>query len=181
MLVGSVIRAVGHRTRELARLPYSRLRSHQVVIGGTGTGKTTLLLRLWAAFMATALRRYAAGQGEHRCWWCWTARAAATRAGSLTGPAGYCARRAPGPPRSGRTRRRCRCGRCPTRQLITTLADLVEHGTGGAAFYADVLDAVVALAVGAPGGPPVSNEEFLARLIRLAARWPTRPTRPSWI
>ncbi len=64
MLVGSVIRAVGHRARELARLPYSRLRSHQVVIGGTGTGKTTLLLRLWAAFMATALRRHAAGLGE---------------------------------------------------------------------------------------------------------------------
>ena len=26
------------------------------------------------------------------------------------------------------------------------------------------MEAVVALAVGAPGGPPVSNEDFLARL-----------------
>src|ERR1700679_2640596 len=35
----------------------------------------------------------------------------------------------------------------PPRQLITTLVDLIEHGTGGAAYYADVMDAVVALAV----------------------------------
>ena len=34
------------------------------MIGTTGTGKTTLLLRLWAGFMATALRRHAAGQGR---------------------------------------------------------------------------------------------------------------------
>ncbi len=34
-----------------------------MVIGTTGTGKTTLLLRLWAGFMTAALRRYAAGSG----------------------------------------------------------------------------------------------------------------------
>ena len=33
------------------------------VSGAHGTGKTTLLLRLWAAFMATAIRRHAAGRG----------------------------------------------------------------------------------------------------------------------
>ena len=52
----------------------------------------------------------------------------------------------------------------PPRQLITTLVDLVEHGTGGAAYYADILDAVVALAVSAPCGPPVGREDFLGRL-----------------
>lgn len=40
VVVGSTIRAAGHATRELTRLPYSRLRSHQVVLGGTGTGKS---------------------------------------------------------------------------------------------------------------------------------------------
>ena len=50
------------------------------------------------------------------------------------------------------------------RQLITTLVDLIEHGTGGAAYYADVMEAVVGLAVEAPGGPPVSTADFLARL-----------------
>jgi hypothetical protein len=52
----------------------------------------------------------------------------------------------------------------PPRQLITTLLDLVEHGTGAAAYYADVMEAVVALAVGAPCGPPAGTADFLARL-----------------
>ncbi len=41
---------------------------------------------------------------------------------------------------------------------------MIEHGAGGAAYYADVMEAIVALAVGAPGGPPVSAADFLARL-----------------
>ena len=52
----------------------------------------------------------------------------------------------------------------PVRQLVTTLVDLIEHGTGGAAYYADVMEAVVALAVEAPGGPPAQTAEFLSRL-----------------
>jgi ABC-type multidrug transport system fused ATPase/permease subunit len=43
VVVGAVIRAIGHPATPLARLRYERLRSHQVVIGGTGTGKTTLI------------------------------------------------------------------------------------------------------------------------------------------
>jgi hypothetical protein len=42
-VAGAVIRAVGHPDRPLTRLPADRLRSHQIVIGGTGTGKTTLV------------------------------------------------------------------------------------------------------------------------------------------
>jgi hypothetical protein len=52
----------------------------------------------------------------------------------------------------------------PPAQLTTTLVDLIEHGTGAAAYYADVMEAVVGLAVAAPGGPPASTAEFLARL-----------------
>jgi hypothetical protein len=52
----------------------------------------------------------------------------------------------------------------PPDQLTTTLLDLIEHGTGSAAFYRDVMEAVVSLAVSAPGGPPVSTADFLARL-----------------
>jgi len=63
ILVGGVIRTVGHRAGAVAAIGYQRMRSHQVVIGTTGTGKTTLLLRLWAGFMATGLRRQAAGVG----------------------------------------------------------------------------------------------------------------------
>ena len=49
-------------------------------------------------------------------------------------------------------------------QLITTLVDMIEHGTGGAAYYSDVMEAVVALAVDPPTGPPASAADFLARL-----------------
>jgi hypothetical protein len=41
---------------------------------------------------------------------------------------------------------------------------MIEHGTGGAAYYADVMEAVVALAVDPPAGPPASAADFLARL-----------------
>ena len=47
---------------------------------------------------------------------------------------------------------------------MTTLLDLIEHGTGGAAFYTDVMEALVALAVCAPCGPPVNSADFLSRL-----------------
>ena len=41
VVAGAVIRVVGHPASPLAAVPYQRLRSHQVVIGTTGTGKTT--------------------------------------------------------------------------------------------------------------------------------------------
>jgi hypothetical protein len=52
----------------------------------------------------------------------------------------------------------------PPRQLTTTLVDLIEHGTGSAAYYADVMEALVALAVEAPCGPPASSHDLLGRL-----------------
>ena len=39
VVAGAVIRAVGHTESQVAAIPYQRLRSHQVVIGTTGTGK----------------------------------------------------------------------------------------------------------------------------------------------
>jgi hypothetical protein len=164
VVVGAVIRAVGHRAGDLARLRYERLRSHQVVIGGTGTGKTTLLLRLWAAFMATAMRRHAAGRGRPPllvvldCKGGGDARKIAERARRVLREAGA-RRTAVWPDEAALS-----LWVLPPRQLITTLVDLVEHGTGGAAYYRDVLDAVVALAVFAPAGPPGGSEDFLARL-----------------
>jgi len=49
LVAGAVIRSVGHRAGPVAAIGYQRMRSHQVVVGTTGTGKTTLLLRLWTA------------------------------------------------------------------------------------------------------------------------------------
>jgi hypothetical protein len=52
----------------------------------------------------------------------------------------------------------------PPDRLVTTLLDLIEHGTGGAAYYTDIMESLVALAVGAPCGPPVNSADFLTRL-----------------
>ena len=43
LVAGAVIRVVGHPARQIADLPYARMRSHQVVIGTTSTGNSTLL------------------------------------------------------------------------------------------------------------------------------------------
>jgi hypothetical protein len=164
IVVGAVIRSVGSPARQIAAIGYPRLRSHQVIIGTTGTGKTTLLLRLWAGFMAAALRRQAAGAGAPPllvvldCKGGSDARRIADRARRVLRDAGA-ARTAVWPDEA-----RLSLWQLPPGQLITTLADLIEHGTGGAAYYADVLEAVVTLAVTAPTGPPAGTADFLARL-----------------
>ena len=43
-----------------------------------------------------------------------------------------------------------------------------HSGTGAAAYYADIMQAVITLAVMAPSGPPLSTATFLDRL---DARW----------
>ena len=163
VVVGATIRAVGHPARRIAAIPYDRLRSHQVVIGSTGTGKTTLLLRLWAAFMAEGLQRHAAGQarrpllvvldckgGESSAQVAARTREALMDAGA-TRVAAW-----PAVPLS--------LWALPPGQLITTLLDLIEHGTGGAAYYTDIMESLVTLAIAAPPGPPTSSAQFLARL-----------------
>jgi hypothetical protein len=140
------------------------MRSHQVVVGTTGTGKTTLLLRLWAGFLATGLRRHAAGQGRLPllvvldCKGGADARRIADRARRVLRLAGARST-AIWPDEASLS-----LWALPPAQLTTTLVDLVEHGTGAAAYYADVMEAVVGLAVAAPGGPPASAADFLARL-----------------
>jgi hypothetical protein len=164
IVAGAVIRAVGHAPSPLAAIPYQRLRSHQVVIGTTGTGKTTLLLRLWAGFVARGLQRHAAGAG-HRpllvvldCKGGADSRRVADRARRVLREAGARST-AIWPDEASLS-----LWALPPRQLTTTLVDMIEHGTGGAAYYADVMEAVVALAVDPPGGPPASAADFLARL-----------------
>jgi hypothetical protein len=164
IVVGAVIRAIGHPPRHLAVLPADRLRMHQLVIGGTGTGKTSLLLRLWAAFMESGLAWHAAGRAGPPllmvldCKGGPDARRIADRFRRVLRQSG--ARNVAVWPDEARL---CLWD-LPVRQLVTTLVDLVEHGRGGAAYYADVMEAVVALAVETPAGPPVSTADFLARL-----------------
>ena len=145
-------------------IPYGRLRSHQVVIGSTGTGKTTLLLRLWAGFMAAGLRRHAAGTGRPPllvvldCKGGASSRKVADRTRRVLRDAGARST-AIWPDETPLS-----LWTLPPDRLVTTLLDLIEHGTGGAAYYSDVMEALVSLAVCAPSGPPVNSADFLARL-----------------
>ena len=52
----------------------------------------------------------------------------------------------------------------PPADLAVLLYQMIETGTGNAAYYADILQAAVTLAVTAPCGPPASTAEFLDRL-----------------
>ncbi|MGH3251768.1 MAG: hypothetical protein ACRDOI_36925, partial [Trebonia sp.] len=169
VVAGATIRAVrpgaGRRgAGRAASIPYERLRSHQVVIGSTGTGKTTLLLRLWAGFMAAGLRRYAAGAGRRPllvvldCKGGASSRKVADRTRRVLRDAGARST-AIWPDEASLS-----LWTLPAGRLVTTLLDLIEHGTGGAAYYTDVMEALVALAVCAPCGPPASSADFLARL-----------------
>ena len=164
VVVGATIRSVRHRTGRTAGIPYPRLRSHQVVIGSTGTGKTTLLLRLWAGFMAAALRRHAAGTGQRPllvvldCKGGASSRKVADRTQRVLRDAGARST-AIWPDETPLS-----LWTLPPDRLVTTLLDLIEHGTGGAAYYSDVMEALVSLAVCAPCGPPASSADFLARL-----------------
>jgi hypothetical protein len=166
VVTGAAIRSVRHRggPGRAAAIPYPRLRSHQVVIGSTGTGKTTLLLRLWAGFMAAGLRRYAAGAANRPllvvldCKGGASSRKVADRTRRVLRDAGARST-AIWPDEASLS-----LWTLPPGQLVTTLLDLIEHGTGGAAYYTDVMEAIVSLAVGAPGGPPTCSADFLARL-----------------
>ena len=52
----------------------------------------------------------------------------------------------------------------PPRDLAVTLFQMLDTGTGDAAYYADITQAVLTLAVTAPPGPPASGAAFLERL-----------------
>jgi hypothetical protein len=164
VVAGATIRTVRHRAGRAAAIPYERLRAHQVVIGSTGTGKTTLLLRLWAGFMAAGLRRYAAGTGRRPllvvldCKGGASSRKVADRTRRVLRDAGARST-AVWPDEASLS-----LWTLPPDRLVTTLLDLIEHGTGGAAYYTDVMESLVALAVYAPCGPPTSSADFLTRL-----------------
>ena len=164
VVAGATIRTVRQPARPLAVIPYPRLRSHQVVLGTTGTGKTTLLLRLWAGFMTRGMQVHAAGRGPRPllvvldCKGGADSRRIADRARRVLRAAGA-ASTAIWPDEASLS-----LWTLPPRQLVSTLADMVESGTGGAAYYADVLEEIVRLAVEAPCGPPSSSADFLGRL-----------------
>ena len=119
-----------------------------VIVGASGTGKTNLMIRLWAGWYAAALhRRRAAGKprpllGALDCKGGPDARAKADRTRRVLRGAGA-------PPRRHLARRRHAFSlwTLPPRDLAVLLHQMTEHGDGAAAYYADVTQAVLTLAV----------------------------------
>lgn len=62
LVIGTTIRAIGHRWRPVLAVPYGLPGRHMVIIGSSGSGKTTLMMRLWAGWFTTAWQRFRAGQ-----------------------------------------------------------------------------------------------------------------------
>ena len=65
--VGGTIRAVGHRWDPVFTLPAAACARHMVIIGATGSGKTNLMIRLWAGWFTATLDAAHAGKGTGRC------------------------------------------------------------------------------------------------------------------
>ncbi len=166
--VGGTIRAIGHRWHPVFALPAGACARHMVIVGATGTGKTNLMIRLWAGWFTAALDAARAGRGNRPllvvldCKGGRDARVKADRTRRLLYGAG--ARQVAIWPDEARL---CLWD-LPAGDLAVLLYQMIESGTGAAAYYADVLQAALTLAVTAPCGPPVNTSGFLDRL---DARW----------
>jgi hypothetical protein len=162
--VGGTIRAIGHPWHPVFTLEPGACARHMVIIGSTGSGKTNLMIRLWAGWFTATLQASRAGNGSRPllvvldCKGGADSRRVADRVRRVLREAGARST-AIWPDEASLS-----LWALPPRQLTTTLVDMIEHGTGAAAYYADVMEAVVALAVDPPAGPPASAADFLARL-----------------
>jgi hypothetical protein len=166
--VGGTIRAIGHRWRPVFALEPDACARHMVIVGSTGSGKTNLMIRLWAGWFTAALQAWRAGKGGRPllvvldCKGGRDARKKAERTRRLLYGAG--ARRVAIWPDEARLS----IWDLPPADLAVLLYQMIESGTGAAAYYADMLYACVVLAVTAPPGPPYNTASFLDRL---DAKW----------
>jgi hypothetical protein len=162
--VGATIRAVGHRWRPVLAVPARSFSRHSVIIGSSGSGKTNLMMRLWAGWYAATLATYLRREGDRPllivldCKGGPDARTKAERSRRLLHGVG--ARRVAIWPDEARLS----LWDLPPRDLGVLLLQMIETGAGAAAFYADIMQTVVNLALAAPGGPPAGAASFLDRL-----------------
>jgi hypothetical protein len=169
--VGGTIRAVGHRWRSVFTVTQGACGRHMVIVGATGTGKTNLMMRLWTGWFGGAWSAARAGRGPTPllvvldCKGGRDARVKAERTRRLIYTAG--ARRMAIWPDEARLS----IWDLPPAELGVLLYQMIDSGTGAAAYYADILQAVVLLAVTSPAGPPRNRAEFLDRL---DAKWLAR-------
>jgi hypothetical protein len=166
--VGGTIRAIGHRWHPVFTIPDTACTRHMVIVGATGSGKTNLMIRLWAGWFTATLAAARAGRGHRPLLVVLDgkggrdARVKADRTRRLLYGAG--ARRVAIWPDEARLS----LWDLPPQDLAVLLYQMIDSGTGAAAYYADILQAALTLAVTAPCGPPLNAAAFLDRL---DARW----------
>jgi hypothetical protein len=169
--VGGTIRAIGHRWYPVFTVPFAACARHMVIVGSTGSGKTNLMIRLWAGWFTAALAAARTGHGGRPllvvldCKGGPDSRVKANRTRRLLYGAG--ARRVAIWPDEARLS----LWDLPSQDLAVLLYQMIETGDGAAAYYADIMQAVLILAVTAPPGPPLNTAAFLDRL---DARWLAR-------
>jgi hypothetical protein len=166
--IGGTIRTVGHRWHPVFTVPPGACGRHMVIVGATGKGKTNLMMRLWTGWFTAALEEAQAGGGRRPllivldCKGGRDARVKAERTRRLMYAAG-----------AGRVAiwpddARLSLWDLPPTDLAVLLYQMIDSGTGAAAYYADIMQAVLSLAVTAPAGPPLNATAFLDRL---SAKW----------
>ena len=162
--VGGTIRAIGHRWHPVFSVPHAACARHMVIVGATGSGKTNLMMRLWAGWFTATREAACAGRG-HRpllvvldCKGGRDARVKADRTRRLL--YGMGARRVAVWPDEARLS----LWDLPPNDLAVLLYQMIDSGTGAAAYYADIMQAVLFLAITAPGGPPLNAAGFTDRL-----------------
>lgn len=164
IVMGATIRAVGHRWQPVLAVPAGAMGRHQVVIGASGSGKTNLMMRTWAGWYASTRTAHLHQNGPRPlllvldCKGGPDARVKAARTRRLLHAAGA-GRVAVWPDEASVS-----LWGLPPRDLAVALFQMIESGSGDAAYYADVTQAVLTLAITAPSGPPANGMEFLARL-----------------
>ena len=164
IVIGGTIRAIGHPWRPVLAIPAGAMGRHQVVIGSSGSGKTNLMIRTWAGWYTAA--RHASERGAPRpllvvmdCKGGPDARVKAARTTRLLAAAGAA------DIRTWPDQASVSLWSLPPRDLAVTLFQLLDTAKDGpAAYYADVTQAVIILAITPPAGPPGDSEDFLARL-----------------
>ena len=164
IVMGATIRAVGHKWHPALAIPAQAMGRHQVILGASGSGKTTLMIRSWVAWYAATLaacRQQSAPRPLLVVLDCKggpDSRAKADRTRRLLHAVGA-ARVTVWPDETAVS-----LWALPPRDLAVTLFQMVDTGTGPAAYYADVMQAVLTLAITAPPGPPADGTAFLDRL-----------------
>ena len=140
--MGGTIRAIGHRWHPVFAVPAAACARHMVIVGATGSGKTNLMIRLWAGWFTAALAAARAGRGRRPllvvldCKGGPDARVKAARTRRLLYGAG--ARRVAIWPDEARLS----LWDLPPRDLAVLLYQMIDSGDGAAAYYADILQAV---------------------------------------